>query len=207
MNKKEALALVREALRPILEEEGYKYVSWAKEFHLKKGDFTFQIGWACVDRWQEHEIGFFMAIRSERVSEIFNTFARIDPKYHRESFNLSLPFVYFTGGQLNNNVSITVSDFTQKEDIVNAFSSVYKEKVKPFFEAHSSLKTLSDFILNNIDVNTDCSSPCMNSIILLKLISSPLFEDKVIEYKKILSGYSQWQQDDFNNLVNYLESI
>jgi hypothetical protein len=209
MNKKEANNFVKNTIGSILKERGYKYVGWDESFHLKKDDITYKIGWACVDRWQAYEIGYYLCIRSEKVSDIFNQFARIQPKYHREATTFVRPFAYFTGEQMNKSVQITVSDQTCEQDVIDSFLHIYEEKVKPFMDEHSSLEKISSFILNSIDNNRmwgDPSSIYMKSIILLKLTDSTLFSEKADAYKKALSGFADWQQDDFNKLVEYLKS-
>ena len=58
-------------------------MGWVISF--EKNDLTYKIGWGCVDREDEFEVSFFIAIRSEKVSEIYNLFSRVQPKYQRFS--------------------------------------------------------------------------------------------------------------------------
>lgn len=165
---------------------------------MKKDDFTYKIGWKCIDRIDAFEIGYNIAIRSEKVSEIYNMFSRVPFKYQRETSNLTLPFAYFTGEQLNESIQIIITSFTDMQEVIDSFSQIYNEKVKPFFYEYSSLEKLSFFMDNDIDnIYGDTFSNYMTSIILLKLTNSPSFSKKVEFYQNNLNDYSQWQQDDF----------
>ncbi|GHS94647.1 hypothetical protein FACS1894207_3220 [Bacteroidia bacterium] len=210
MKRKEAKSFVKESLSPLLGKDGYKYVNWAEEFHFKMDDFTYQIGWGCVERWNSCEISFYMNMRSERVSKIFNLFSGADPKYHRELSTFGFPFGYFTGEKLNSYISVSVSDSTKEKDVVNSFLPVYEKKVKPFFEEYSSLEKISSFMLYAIDNDKiwgDEYSYYITSIIILKLTNSPFFAERTKFYQDILKEFSERQQESFNKVIDYLKSI
>jgi hypothetical protein len=132
MNRKEVNNFVKQSISLILEKDGYKYVSLAENFHLKNDDFTYKIGWSCVERWKSCEIGYYIAIRSEKVSKIYNLFSGAQPKYHKQVSNFTLPFTYFTEEQLYKE-NISVCDATKEKYIINSFLPVYEKKNKTIF--------------------------------------------------------------------------
>jgi hypothetical protein len=210
MNRKEANNLVKKSITSLLIKDGYKYLNRAEQFHLQKNDFTYKIGWGCVERCNSCEIGFYIAIRSEMVSKVYNLFSGSKPKYHGELSNFTLPSAYFMRGNLYNYIDITVSDSTKEKDVVKVFLPVYEKKIKSFFDEYSTLERISSFMIRAIDndeIYEDEFSYYKTSIIMLKLINSPLFSERVKSYQDILKDFVDWQQESYNNLVDYLKSI
>jgi hypothetical protein len=210
MNRKETNSFVKASISPLLIKEGYKYQNWAEQFHLTKEEFTYKIGWRCVERWKSCEIGFYIAIRSEMVSKIYNLFSGAKPEYHRKLSNFTLPSSYFTGGDRYNYIDITVSDSTKEKDVAKVFLPIYEKRIRSFFDEYSSLEKISSFMIHAIDNDEMYGDPFsyyMTSIIILKLINSPFFSERTKLYQDILKDFVDWQQKSYNNLVDYLKSI
>jgi len=208
MKKKELNCLVVAGLKSSLEPDGFKYNKSQDEFRLKINNFTFIVSYHCVDRNPEFIIEFFLQIRQEEVENIANRFSSSNPDSFKFSTTITVRLSYFTGKQMKFKVE-------NENDIQNLFDiffvPFYKSHIKSFIEKYSSNEEISK-ILNDSVTHDILGIPVnihsfQRNIILLKLISSPDFENIVQHLREKIKNFPDIDKNMFEMTYNYLKSM
>jgi hypothetical protein len=204
MKKREMANLIFEMLKCTLT---------GTDFRLKRSEDAFvrqiaggrqMLGLPLWDYNPFFEFSLNICVRLDAVEEIFHQFIDSAPKYHAMSFTTITRLEYFTGGSGRYKVS-TATDVEAAGDIL---STVIRDKIVPFFNAHQDVQALDRAVncqVPGIDI-TQNPSGAMHAVILARLAGNKVFEAVVAKHQAGLQLPPEVNHP-FNRLVEYLKDV
>lgn len=215
MKTKEIDKLIFEHLGSFLKKEGFKTIKKETWFVKKINGIDFCISFTNLDRRPEYYYSFILGIFIQEIGDIKckSEKGREDYIGKFSGYTYILPFSYFLNPDdyVQKNPKWKITNEKDVNTMINEVKDFYSEHLEKFIINHSSLGKIAEVyehLINNDNVYglAEPYDVFARNLILLKLLKSNNFNNKLKEYKALLQK-SPYEENQYIDMFNYIEKL